>query len=170
MDSLTHFRMLSRYNRWMNERIYEAGAGLPDAERKADRGAYFRSIHGTLNHLLLTDRLWLGRFTDSPFRVSRLDQELYGDFDEMRRERSRTDEQIDAWISGLSEARLAGPFSFTSVLDSQSRRYPLWQVVLHLFNHQTHHRGQVTTLLMQAGRDPGVTDLLGLPAGGPVPS
>lgn len=166
MDSLTHFRMLSRYNRWMNERIYEVCAALPDAERKADRGSYFRSIHGTLNHLLLTDRLWLGRFTGRPFRVSRLDEALYADFEDMRCERSRADDAIDAWVGGLSEACLAEPFSFTSVVDSQPRRFPLWQAVLHLFNHQTHHRGQVTTLLMQAGRDPGVTDLLCLPTGG----
>lgn len=168
MDSLTYFRTLSRYNRWMNERIYDVCAKLTDAERKADRGAYFRSIHGTLNHLLLTDRLWLGRFTGSPFHVSRLDQELYGNFDEMRCERSRTDDALDAWIDGLSEARLAEPLSFASVLDSAPRRYPLWHVCLHLFNHQTHHRGQLTTLLMQAGHDPGITDLLRLPAAGPV--
>lgn len=163
MESLIHFLTLSRYNRWMNERIYDACADLTDSERKADRGAFFHSIHGTLNHLLLADRLWLGRFTGQPFRVARLNEELYSDFGDLRRERRLTDEAIDAWISALSEPQLAAPLSFTCVVDAAPRSFPLWHAVLHFFNHQTHHRGQVTTLLMQAGRDPGVTDLLRLP-------
>ena len=104
-----HYHALARYNTWMNDRLYAVCTALPDAERRRDRGAFFRSIHGTLNHLLLTDRAWLGRFTgdralaesrDAEGRpislTGRLDQELYADFDLLRRERTRTDAAIEA--------------------------------------------------------------------------
>jgi len=159
---LPGFRAMARYNRWMNERIYERCEKLPDAERKADRGAFFRSIHGTLNHLLLGDRLWLSRFLPREFRVSTLADELYADFAELRRERAKTDSEILEWVESLDEKRLAAPLKFRSIVGSD-RSFPLWFAVQHFFNHQTHHRGQVTTLLMQSGVDPGVTDLMWLP-------
>jgi len=160
---LSGFRTMARYNRWMNERVYERCEKLPDAERKADRGAFFRSIHGTLNHLLLGDRLWLSRFLSREFRVSTLADELYADFAELRRERAKTDAEILEWVETLDEGRLALPLKFRSMVGNRERSFPLWFAVQHFFNHQTHHRGQVTTLLMQAGVDPGVTDLLWLP-------
>ena len=91
---LPGFRAMARYNRWMYERIYGHCENLSDAERRADRGAFFRSIHGTLNHLLLGDRLWLGRFLAREFRVGTLADELYEDFSELRRERAKTDAEI----------------------------------------------------------------------------
>jgi uncharacterized damage-inducible protein DinB len=154
----------ARYNRWMNEKLYAVIAPLGDETRKRDAGAFFKSIHGTLNHLLLADRVWLARFRG--VRVSdefmgpgirALDQELYADFDELRRERALTDVELTAWVSELTDERLAGPL----VYDRRGHRLecPLWWAVAHLFNHQTHHRGQLTTLLTQQGCDPGVTDL-----------
>src|SRR5438309_4881141 len=101
---LSGFRTMARYNRWMNERVYERCEKLPDAERKADRGAFFRSIHGTLNHLLLGDRLWLSRFLSREFRVSTLADELYADFAELRRERAKTDAEILEWVETLDES------------------------------------------------------------------
>src|SRR4029434_3118727 len=95
-------RTMARYNRWMNERLYECCARIPDAERKRDMGAFFKSIHGTLNHLLLADRIWLGRFTGVPFAVTGLDQELYADFAELRRERECTDREIVSWVASLA--------------------------------------------------------------------
>lgn len=176
-----HYRVLARYNAWMNERLYTVCATLPDAERKRDRSAFFRSIHGTLNHLLLTDRAWLGRFTgdralaesrDAEGRpiafTGRLDQELYADFDVLRRERKRTDAAIESWVAGLDEDRLAGQITYRSS-KGERHAHPLWWAVLHFFNHQTHHRGQVTTLLMQLGNDPGVTDLVLLLRAGTPP-
>lgn len=154
---------LSRYNRWMNERLYEAASGLDDAARKSDRGAFFGSIHGTFNHLLLADRLWLGRFTGVPYAVAGLDQELYADFAALRTARAETDDAIDAWLAGLSDEALAAPFSFHSVSADRAMRLPMWLCVLQFFNHQTHHRGQLTTLLTQAGVTVGLTDLLWLP-------
>src|SRR5262249_315970 len=128
-------------------------------------------VHRTLNHLLLTDRAWLGRFTGDPdlsqsldengepIRARGLDHELYAEFATLRRERERTDAHIDVWTASLTEQRLAGRIIYKSIM-GERYEHPLWWAVSHFFNHQTHHRGQVTTLLMQLGRDAGVTDLL----------
>jgi uncharacterized damage-inducible protein DinB len=156
VDSL---RIMAGYNRWMNERLYALCGGLPDEERKKDRKAFFRSIHGTLNHLLLGDRAWLGRFTGRPVQFRSLDQELYGDFDELRRERVRTDAAIEEFCHHLTEAQLSREISYATTA-GKSYVHPLGPAVLHMFNHQTHHRGQVTTLLSQLGIDPGATDVI----------
>lgn len=154
---------MARYSRWMNERLYECCARLTDEERKADMRAFFRSIHGTLNHLLLADKIWMGRFTGVPFAVRSLDQELHGDFAALRDDRRATDDAIDAWVATLTDATLAGELAYTSIVNPQPRRIALALAVTHFFNHQTHHRGQLTTLLMQRGIDPGVTDLMWAP-------
>jgi uncharacterized damage-inducible protein DinB len=163
MTSPDYARTMAAYNRWMNERLYECCARLGDDDRKRDAGAFFKSIHGTLDHLLLGDRIWMGRFTGRPFAVKSLDQELYADFGELRDERGKTDADISQWAAGLTEAAFASELSYTSVVNPQPRRYPFWFAVTHFFNHQTHHRGQLTTLLFQRGIDPGVTDLIWLP-------
>lgn len=158
-------RTMAHYNRWMNERLYEVCAGLSDSARKEDRCAPFRSVHGTLNHLLLADRVWLGRFLRRPFTPSSLDQELYADFEELRRERGTTDREIDAWAASLTDEMLAGELAYTSIVNPAPRTIRFWFAVQHFFNHQAHHRGQLTTLLEQLGSDFGVTDLLWLPGG-----
>ena len=163
MLALDTFTTMAHYNRWMNERLYAVCAEIPDGERKRDRGAFFKSIHGTLNHLLLGDRLWLGRFLDRPFAVDTLDQELYANFDELRAERQRTDGEILDLSESLNEAALARDFRFTTVVNPGEHVFPFRHVLLHFFNHQTHHRGQLTTLIKQAGHEPGVTDLMWLP-------
>jgi len=154
---------MAQYNRWMNERLYDFCNRLSDQERKRDVGAFFKSIHGTLNHLLLGDRIWLGRFLGEPFTVTSLAQELHSDFAQLRAARSRTDARIIDWAGSLTSADLAGEISYTSVVNPKPHRYPLWFAVAHFFNHQTHHRGQLTTLLSQCGVDPGITDLIWLP-------
>jgi uncharacterized damage-inducible protein DinB len=155
---------LARYNRWMNDSLYGVAAALSDEARKRDVGAFFKSIHGTFNHLLLADRVWLARFkgVTAPdgfmaTGIRSLDQELYVDFEELRRERALTDDELSAWVSELSRERLAAPLVF--VRRGKKHQAPLWWTVAHVFNHQTHHRGQITTLLSQQGCDPGVTDL-----------
>lgn len=154
---------MAQYNRWMNERLYECCARLPDRERKRDAGAFFKSIHGTLNHLLLGDKVWMGRFTGKPFAFTSLAQELHADFDELRAERASMDKAIIDWAKALSDEDFSRELSYTSAVKPQPRRYPFWLAVAHFFNHQTHHRGQLTTLLSQLGIDPGVTDLIWLP-------
>lgn len=157
-------RMMAGYNRWMNERLYAVCEELTDEERKADRGAFFRSVHGTLNHLLLGDRVWMARFTGDLYPVKSLDQELYEDFGQLRSERTITDERIESWAAGLTDDVLGGKLEFSTIVKPAKRTYDLWVCVTHFFNHQTHHRGQLTTLLSQAGQDYGVTDLLWLPS------
>jgi uncharacterized damage-inducible protein DinB len=105
----------------------------------------------------------MGRFTGAPFSVGSLADELYGDFAELRRERAVTDAAIERWASGLDPRQLAGTLKYTSLSNPAPREFPLWFAVAHFFNHQAHHRGQLTTLLFQRGIDPGVTDLLALP-------
>jgi uncharacterized damage-inducible protein DinB len=156
-------RTFARYNRWMNERLLDACEALSDAARKEDRGAPFRSVHGTVNHLLLTDLLWLGRFRGEPFTVQSLGQELYADWGELREARRRTDDAIDAWVEGLDTEALTGTVSFTAVSRPVEYTLPMTLAVMHLFNHQTHHRGQLTVLMEQSGVDCGVTDLGAMP-------
>ena len=166
VPALDTFRTMAQYNRWMNGRLHAVCAEIPDAERKRDRGAFFKSIHGTFNHLLLGDRLWLGRFLDHPFPVDSLDQELYADFDELRAQRARTDEEILDFVDSLDEEALARDFHFTTIVNPDEHVFPFRHVLLQFFNHQTHHRGQVTTWIKQAGYEPGVTDLMWLPGAG----
>lgn len=161
--ALDTFRTMARYNHWMNQRLYGVSAEIPDAERKRDRGAFFKSIHGTFNHLLLGDRLWLGRFLHRPFQVESLDQELYADFAELRRQRESTDAEIVDFSQSLDDEALARDFRFTTLVNPGEHVFPFRHVLLHFFNHQTHHRGQLTTLIQQAGHEPGVTDFMWLP-------
>jgi uncharacterized damage-inducible protein DinB len=157
-------RLFAAYNAWMNDKLYTACAALPDEERKRDRYAFFHSIHGTLNHILLADSVWMGRFEGQPFVFKSLDQELHSDFDELRAHRREMDARIDRWADSLTEAALDAKLTFTSVLAKRTSTATLWKLVTHFFNHQAHHRGQLTTLLSQAGVDYGSTDLLLLPS------
>ena len=158
-----HARLLARYNAWMNDKLYAACATLSDEERKRDRGAFFRSIHGTLNHLLLADLIWMGRFQGQPFAFRSLDQELCTTFDELRARRTELDERIQHWAAGLTDAALEAKLQFTSAITKRTHEPVLWKIVAHVFNHQTHHRGQLTALLSQVRVDYGVTDLFLLP-------
>lgn len=165
------YRTLARYNQWMNERLYDLCATLSEDERKHDMGAFFGSIHGTLNHILLGDRVWLGRITGPAFRVDSLRQELYADFPTLARERERTDAAIIRMATSLTPGDLEAPLTYRPMSGGPERSQALGLVLLHFFNHQTHHRGQITTLLSQLGHDPGVTDLIACPtASSPRPS
>ena len=156
-------RAMAEYNQWMNQKILAACSTLSDAERKQDCGAFFKSIHGTLNHILLADRVWLARFAGSNFAFRSLDQELYAEFADLRSEREKSDREIIAWAGALTGPDLSLDLTYTSVVNPKKRSIPIWIAVAHLFNHQTHHRGQITTLLSQRGIEPGVTDFLWLP-------
>jgi len=153
-------RAMARYNRWMNRALYDCSERLPDAQRKEDVGALFKSLHGTLNHLLVGDRVWMGRFVGPVFVPASLAQELHADFDELRRAREAMDTRILEWVGSLTDEKLAAELRYTSIVNPAPRVMPMSLAVAHFFNHQTHHRGQATTLLMQRGIDPGVTDLM----------
>jgi uncharacterized damage-inducible protein DinB len=136
---------------------------VSDAERKRDRGAFFKSIHGTLNHLLFGDRVWMSRFTGRRYPNAPIGVDLYDDFSELRAARAAMDQDIIEWTAGLSEAWLREPLAWTSGMDGLTRTRPRRLLVAHLLNHQTHHRGQLTTLLCQMGHDVGSTDLPWMP-------
>jgi uncharacterized damage-inducible protein DinB len=168
MMSPEWLRASARYNRWMNDKLYGLSATLSDEVRKRDLGAFFKSIHGTFNHLLLADRVWLARINRvvlpagflGPGSIRSLDQELYSEFDDLRRERASTDDALTSCVSALTAEQLAGQLVYERL--GQRQECPLWWALAHLFNHQTHHRGQITTLLLQQGCDPGVTDLFAM--------
>ena len=171
---LANFRFLEQYNRWFNERLYDACEKLPDAERKRDRRAFFGSIHGSLNHLVWADCLWLQRFASQGHAFRALPRELlqlpegavhatvvHEDWRQLRDARTRLDAAIEAWVAEMPADFLRATMRYANTLGVQ-RQHPTWQAVTHFFNHQTHHRGQVTTLLSQAGVDVGQTDLIAL--------
>jgi uncharacterized damage-inducible protein DinB len=147
----------------MNQRFYAVCADIPDATRKKDLGAHFKSIHGTLNHLLYGDRSWLGRFTGQPLSAA-IGDELYADFDTLRHERDITDQHLIGWAEQLTPAWLEQPFTYTSKIDSTTFTQPSWLLAMHMFNHQTHHRGQLTALFSQLGYQYGSTDIPRLPS------
>ncbi|WP_432695562.1 DinB family protein [Marinobacterium sp. YM272] len=156
-------RDMAAYNQWMNQRIFALCEEMSDADRKQDRQAFFKSIHATLNHILLADKIWMGRFTDEPYVVAGLDAELHADFAALKGDRERTDQAIIDWAGSLTDELLEGRLEYQSLVNPAPRRLEMWLAVSHFFNHQTHHRGQLTTLLTQAGLDVGVTDLIWLP-------
>jgi len=150
-----HYQMFGRYNAWANRRLYDAAAQLSGEQYRADRGAFFRSVHGTLNHLLATDRIWMQRFTGSGSAPDRLDAILFETLDELRPAREAEDRRIVDFVDGLDDARLAGSIRYRRVSNPEVFEQPLAPALAHWFNHQTHHRGQVHALLTAlAGRAP----------------
>jgi uncharacterized damage-inducible protein DinB len=142
-----HYAMFAGYNAWANRRLYDAAAVLPDAQYREDRGAFFKSLHGTLNHLLATDRVWMQRFTGEGTAPDRLDAILFDTFDELRAAREAEDVRILRYIDGLDDARLAGVIHYRRVSTPEPQVQALAPALAHWFNHQTHHRGQAHTIL-----------------------
>lgn len=163
-----HAQTMARYNRWMNEKIYAACDQLTDEARKQDCGAFFRSVHSTLNHLIWGDYMWLGRFAQGTphakdYPKAAIGVDLYDDWNTLKAARIAMDAEILSWAVTLDADWLARDFTWYSGVTKSMRTKPTWLLVTHLFNHQTHHRGQVTTLLSQHGIDPGDTDLMLMP-------
>jgi uncharacterized damage-inducible protein DinB len=165
--------LMSQYSCWMNQRIFEAAAKLDADTLLADQGAFFGSILGTLNHLAVGDTLWLHRFAQHPHRFealaalskferpTSLRQTIASDLASLADYRRRLDELMGQWVAEIAPEHLRVAVSYTSMAGAPfSKNFGL--LLQHFFNHQTHHRGQVTTLLYQAGVDVGVTDLLAL--------
>jgi uncharacterized damage-inducible protein DinB len=141
------YRMFAAYNAWCNERLYDAAATLSDADYRADRGAFFKSLHGTLNHLLVGDRIWMRRFTGEGELPESLDAILHDDFASLRAARGAEDARIARYIDGLSETDLAGIVRYRTFVRPQQIEQQLAPALDHFFNHQTHHRGQAHALL-----------------------
>lgn len=166
MISPAHVQVMARYNRWQNRSIYAAADTLPDRERRSTRGAFFGSIHNTLNHLLWGDRMWMHRLAGWPApnpKNIRESTSYFEDWDALKHERQDCDDAIIAWADGLVPSMLEGELGWFSGAVGREVAKPKWLLVTHLFNHQTHHRGQVHCLLTQLGAKPQDTDLPFMP-------
>jgi uncharacterized damage-inducible protein DinB len=145
--------MFALYNLWANERLYDCAARLTPAALAQDRGAFFGSLLGTLNHLLVTDRVWMSRLEGASPRGTRLNEILHEDFGDLRAARRAQDQKIIAFVHGLSEEQFAQPLKYATT-SGVPYRQPLHQVLAHLFNHQAHHRGQAHHLIgLALGRE-----------------
>ena len=153
-------RFLAEYNTWMNTRLYAVCAEIPDAERKTTRAAFFGSIHGTLNHLMVADLLWLARFRGQSQPPLRLDQILHDDFGELRAAREALDGEIAGFFAGLDQSWLDGTITYSMITRPETVTEPVAPLLMHFFNHQTHHRGQAHALLTRLGREAPALDLV----------
>ncbi|WP_250657538.1 DinB family protein [Alkalimarinus coralli] len=166
-----NFELMAGYNQWMNEKVYTAAASFDQIQLAEDKGAFFGSILGSLNHILVGDTIWLKRFALHPAQYSSLEavrsfpvpaalnQILYNNFTDLRNARSELDKTIVSWSVEASESDYERDLSYSNTKGlSFTKKFGF--LVHHFYNHQTHHRGQITTLLTQCGADVGVTDLV----------
>ncbi len=155
-----HFAMMADYNAWANRRLYKMASQLPDEQYRQDVGAYFKSLHGTLNHILCADLIWLRRLTGSGEHPTNLDAIVFDDFASLSAARQQQDQRIIDYVDSLSEPQMEEMWAYRTLkgaLQEQRRR----DILAHLFNHQTHHRGQSHTILTMLGvREPDGLDLL----------
>lgn len=163
MISAAYCQTMAMYNSWMNDRLFKVCDTITDDERKRDRKAFFGSIHGTLNHILYGDLAFMSRFTGDPATVPEIGVDLYENYKQLWDVRSALDERISNWAGNLSIDWLEQELTYTSKVDGITRTVPQWVLVSHMFNHQTHHRGQITTMLSQMGIDIGTTDIPFMP-------
>lgn len=161
MISLQFVRTMARYNRWQNRSLYAAADTLSPEERRKDRGAFFASIEGTLNHLLWGDMMWLHRFAETPKPKGGIKESAtrITDWPALKAERAALDLAIVGWADGLSEEWLADDMRWLSS-SGQAHSESNALLAMHFFNHQTHHRGQVHAMLTAAGTRPEDTDLM----------
>jgi len=163
MITPAHAQLMARYNRWQNTSIYTAAEQLSDAERRKDMGAFFGSIHATLNHLVWGDQIWLHRFAGTAAPQAKSPKESVQrplPWEDLKRERQACDETITAWAGKLDPAWLQGDMTWYSGAAGREISRPRWLLVTHFFNHQTHHRGQVHAMLTRLGAKPEATDLM----------
>ncbi len=157
---MDHFPTLARFNGWANERLYGAVATLSDEVYRRDSKAYFGSVHATLNHILVVDRSWTGWIEGRDRRSRSLDQILYNSFSALRDARREEDGHLVALVESLTAADFDRRIRFRPTGGQEEGEAKAWQILATVFNHQTHHRGQVHALLTQAGVTPPPLDLI----------
>jgi uncharacterized damage-inducible protein DinB len=158
------FASLAAYNKWANRRLYEACGRLDEADYRAPRPSFFGSIHATLNHILVGDRIWLARLEGRQSGIKALDQILYADFAELSVARAAEDERVERIVAAIAAPALEQPFAYRNMA-GEAKSFPLGDVLMHIFNHQTHHRGQVHGLLSATAVPPPSLDLIVFLAG-----
>ena len=165
MIDRAYVQRMARYNRWQNENLYGVADRLSDEARRLERGAFFGSIHKTLSHILWGDQIWMSRFTDTPRPKAGIPESvaLFPDWTELKTERAAFDQTMIGWADGIDPSWLAADQTYYSSATKRDWTRPRWMLVAHMFNHQTHHRGQVHCMLTQAGGKPADTDLPVMP-------
>lgn len=163
LDISSYAITMAKYNQWMNGNLYLAAGQINEGNLKSDQGLFFGSIFSTLNHLLVCDLMWLARFNGEPVKVRSLTQELFEDFEKMRQARKKTDLDIISWADSLASLSLSNRLHYKSLGNKTDRDMDFANAIVHFFNHQTHHRGQVTAAFSQHKIDYGVTDLIFMP-------
>jgi uncharacterized damage-inducible protein DinB len=170
MTLIKQIQLMAKYNQWMNQNLYSASAKLPVEKLKEDKKAFFKSVLGTLNHILVADLIWLKRFSQHPANYTELepiikteqpvslDQILYPEFEQLLQQRTNLDQIIINWCHQISESDLSHQLEYTNMKEIRAIK-EFGSLIFHFFNHQTHHRGQITTLLFQEGIDVGNTGL-----------
>ena len=167
--TIDQFKQLAAYNRWANARLYAAALDLSDQAYRLHIGVFFGGLHGTLNHLLLTDRIWLRRLTGEGDHPNRLDAILYEDRTELARARLAEDDRLIAIVEKYDDATLRRLHSYKTT-SGMPQSQLLVDILLHLFNHQTHHRGQAHACLsILTGSEPPSLDLLAFQRGATAP-
>jgi uncharacterized damage-inducible protein DinB len=161
MIDRAYVQRMARYNRWQNENLYGVADSLSDDERRKERGAWFGSIHKTLNHILWGDRAWMARLADFPRPAAGIPESvsIHPGWDVLKSERKAFDQSIIDWSDAVDDTWLAADQTYYSMATQSEWTKPRWVLVTHMFNHQTHHRGQVHSMLTQAGGRPSDTDL-----------
>jgi uncharacterized damage-inducible protein DinB len=163
------FEQLAAYNRWANARLYEAALALPDSDYRRDVGAFFKSLHGTLNHLLVADRIWMKRLTGEGEAPDRVDAIIFEDRHQLALARADEDDRIVRFVATLDDAALAGDLKYATT-SGKAFEQPRADILSHVFNHQTHHRGQAHTILsIVTGQEPPSLDMLQLQRGVAAP-
>lgn len=155
-----HFDMMAAYNAWANSRLYDAAASLSDEAYRQDTGAFFRSMHGTLNHLYVADTIWMSRFRGLPNPPWKLDYIAHDDPADLRKRREALDRDIIGFAGGLTDNLLQKEFSYVTVTNPAKMTQKLAPALAHFFNHQTHHRGQCHAILTSIGAEAPSMDLL----------
>lgn len=168
MITPAYAQLMARYNHWQNQSLYDAADALTDGERRRDRAAFFRSIHETLGHILWADQIWLSRFGVGQPPAGGIAQSTLRDrdWDQLKAAREAMDTVIRKWAAGLTPQDLEGELIWFSGALGREVTRPRALLVAHVFNHQTHHRGQVHAMLTAAGTKPEDTDLPFMPAFG----
>jgi uncharacterized damage-inducible protein DinB len=165
MIDRAYAQRMARYNRWQNENLYGVADRLSAEDRGRERGAFFGSIHKTLSHLLWGDQIWMSRFADVPKLQAGIPESvtLYPDWSGLKAERAHFDQTIIDWTDTVEDDWLAAEQTYYSAATKRELTRPRWLLITHMFNHQTHHRGQVHCMLTQAGGRPHHTDLPVMP-------
>ena len=152
---------MAQYNTWQNKSLYRCAAELSDEERRKDRGAFFKSIDATLNHMLWAETFWISRFAGTPGPAAGTSPvRMHDSFEDLHAARIAMDQTMEDWASALDPAWLEGDLTWFSGILKRDVSKPKWQLVTHLFNHGTHHRGQAHAMLTAAGTKPDDTDFM----------